>query len=153
MTKMTLGLLALGGTLLTAGLLSAQSPAAPAGANAAGAPKQPKLVKVCTLSTVQANQEFQANVQVMQNERQQVIDANAAYEMEPDAAKRKELKTKVDTLLAKLNEDNQRMIKAYGFSLEHAYSLEVEKASVYMLVSEEEAAKIEQAQAEAARKK
>src|ERR1019366_9490374 len=107
MTKMTLGLLALGGSLLTAGLLSAQSPAAPAAANAAAAPKQPKLVKVCTLSTVQANQEFQANVKVKQNERQQVIEANAAYEKETDAAKKKEMKAKVDALLAKLNEDNR----------------------------------------------
>jgi hypothetical protein len=62
------------------------------------------------------------------------------------------LKVKLDELFAKLNEDNQKMIQAYGFSLDRSYTVAVEKADVYMLVSDEEAAKFEQAQAAAAKK-
>lgn len=157
MTNTTLRVLAFSASLLTACLLPAQTvsfPGSTAPASApANAPKQQKLLKVCSLTTVQANQEFQANVQVMQAERQQVIEANTAYEKETNAAKKQELKTKLDQLLAKLNEDNQKMIKAYGFSLDRTYTLAVEKADVYMLVTDEEAAKIEKEQAAAAAKK
>jgi hypothetical protein len=145
--------------MLTASLWAADSvtfpgstPAA-AAAPAPAAPKQQKLLKVCSITTAQGFQEFQANVQVMQNQRQLVIETNNAYEKETNAAKKKELKTKLDGLLAKLNDDNQKMIKTYGFSLERTYTVAVEKADVYMVVSEEEAAKIEKAQAAEAAKK
>jgi hypothetical protein len=140
------GLLALVASLSTAGILLAASAATNAAAPAA-APKQQKLVRVCTLNTIQANQEFQNNVQLLQTQRQQAIELNAAIEKETDAAKKKEVKTKLDELMAKLNENNQAMIKAYGFSLERNYSMVVETAHVYMFVSDEEAAKIEQEQA------
>jgi len=55
-------------------------------------------------------------------------------------------------MLAKLNEDNQKMIKTYGFSLDRTYTIAIEKADVYMLVSDEEAAKLEKQQAAAAKK-
>ena len=145
MTKRILSLAALGVTLFAAGVLFAQS-AAP-GATPAAKPQ--RLFKVCTLNSVQANQEFQANVQIMQAQRQVVIETNAAYEKETNAAKKKELKTKLDGLMAKLNDDNQKMIKTYGFSLDRTYTLAIEKADVYMLVSDEEAAKLEKAQADA----
>ena len=51
-----------------------------------------------------------------------------------------------------MTDDNQKMVKAYGFSLDRAYTLSVEKADVYMIVSDEEAAKIEKTQAAAAKK-
>ncbi len=161
MTKTTRRILLLSASLLTASLWAtdtvsfpgstpAAAPAAAAATPAAGAPKQQKLIKVCSINTAQGFQEFQANVQVVQTQRQLVIDANTAYEKETNAAKKKELKTKLDELLAKLNENNQTMIKTYGFSLERSYTVAVEKADVYMLVSDEEAAKFEKAQAEAA---
>ncbi len=148
MTKKTLGIIALSAALLAGGGLLAQSSASKIAP--AAAPKQQKLVKVCTLSTVQANQEFQNNVQFMQAARQQVVEANAAYEKETNPTKKKEAKAKLDDLMAKLNENNQKMIKAYGFSLDRNYTIAVEKADVYMLVSDEEAAKIEKDQAAAA---
>jgi len=154
MTKKTLGLVTFSAvSLLAAGLVLAQSVSLPSAAAApAPAPKQQKLVKVCSLGTVQANQEFQGNVQIMQAERQQAVEANAAYEKETNAAKKKELKAKLDAMLAKLNEDNQKMIKTYGFSLDRTYTIAIEKADVYMLVSDEEAAKLEKQQAAAAKK-
>ena len=145
MIKTTLRILTLSASMLTVGLWAAEpAPAA--------APKQQKLIKVCSIDTAAGFQEFQSNVQVMQAQRQKVIDANIAYEKETDAKKKKDLKVKLDELLAKLNEDNQKMVQAYGFSLDRSYTVAVEKADVYMLVSDEEAAKFEQAQAAAAKK-
>ena len=160
MNKTTIRVLLLSASMLSASLWAAEtvsfpgSTATPAAAPAATpAPKQQKLLKVCSISTAQGFQEFQANVQVVQNQRQLVIEANTAYEKETNATKKKELKGKLDEMLAKLNENNQTMIKTYGFSLERSYTVSVEKADVYMLVTDEEAAKIEKAQADAAAKK
>lgn len=158
MIKTTLRPLLLSASLLSASLWAADTvtfpgSTAPAAATPAPAPKQQKLVKVCSLNTAQGFQEFQSNVQVMQAQRQLAIEANTAYEKETDAKKKKELKVKLDELLAKLNENNQAMIKTYGFSLDRSYTVSVEKADVYMLVTDEEAAKIEKAQAETAAKK
>ena len=143
--------------MLTASLWAADSVtfpgSTPTPAPTPATPKQQKLLKVCSIITAQGFQEFQANVQVVQTQRQQVIEANTAYEKEANATKKKELKVKLDEMLAKLNENNQKMIKTYGFSLERSYTVSVEKADVYMLVTDEEAAKIEKAQADTATKK
>ena len=155
MKKSTLALLGLSASLLVGSVIAADSaakkPAAPAPAPAAEKPQ--KLVRVGTLSTVVQNREFQANVQAMQVQRQQAVEMNAAYEKETNAAKKKELKAKLDELLAKLNENNEKMVKAYGFSLNRNYTLVIETAHIYMFVSDEEAAKFEKEQAAAAKKK
>lgn len=115
--------------------------------------KQQKLVRVSTLSTIEANREFQNNVQLLQAQRQAVVELDTALQKETDAAKKKELKTQLDGLLAKLNENNNAMRKAYGFSIDRNYTLVIETAHVYMFVTDEEAAKIEEAaKAEAAKK-
>lgn len=155
MTKKSLGILALGASLFAAGALFAQSGAAKGAAKSAAtpeSPKQQKLIRVSTLNTVQANQEFQNNVQVMQAQRQRCIEANAAYEKETNATKKKELKARLDELLAQLNRDNQTMLKTYGFSLDRNYTLVPEVSHVYMFVTDEEAAKFEKEQAAAAAK-
>jgi hypothetical protein len=151
MKKMTFGIIGLSLSLLAAGALLAQS-----GANNAATPttpeKQQKLVLVSTIKTIQANQEFQANVQLLQTQRQQVIEANAAVGKETNAAKKKDLKAKLDALMAKLNENNDKMKKTYGFSLDRNYTIVVETAHIYMFVSDEEAAKFEKEQAATAKK-
>jgi hypothetical protein len=145
-----LALLVLAVSLPVAGLRAADAKTA---APSAPAAKQQKLLKVSTLNTAEANREFQANVQLIQAQREAAIQINAAMEKETNAAKKKELKGQLDALIAKLNENNEKMRKAYGFSLERNYTLEVEKAHVYMLVTDEEAAKIEATQKAAAAKK
>ena len=127
-------------------LLATALPAAQPAAKAE-APKAQKLVQVSTLNTIEANREFQANVQLLQAQRQAAVELNTAIEREKDAAKQKELKGRLDALMTKLNENNALMRKTYGFSLDRNYSVVIEKAHVYMFVSEEEAAQIEQAAA------
>ena len=122
-------------------------------AQPAPAAKQQKLLKVSTLKTAEANREFQANVQLLQAQRQAAVQLNSEIEKETNAAKKKELKTQLDALIAKLNENAEKMRNAYGFSLERNYTIEIETAHVYMLVTDEEAAKIEAAQKAAPAKK
>jgi hypothetical protein len=127
-------------------LLAASLPAAQPAAKA-DAPKAQKLVQVSTLNTIEANREFQANVQLLQAQRQAAVELNTAIEREKDAAKQKELKGRLEALMTKLNENNALMRKTYGFSLDRNYSVVIEKAHVYMFVSQEEAAQLEQAAA------
>ena len=75
------------------------------------------------------------------------MELNTAIEREKDAAKQKELKGRLEALMTKLNENNALMRKTYGFSLDRNYSVVIEKAHVYMFVTEEEAAQLEQAAA------
>lgn len=155
MKKSIVAVLGLSACLLVSGLIAADSKKA-ADTKKAAAPaaeKPQKLVRVSTLKTVEANREFQANVQVMQAQRQAAVELNAAHDKETNATKKKEIKVKLDEALAKLNENNQKMVKAYGFSLDRNYTLVIETAHVYMFVSDEEAAKIEKEQAAAATKK
>ncbi len=152
MKKSLLILSILGASLLSGGYLLGQAGGSASNTPAGATSKPQRLIRVSTLRTVEANQEFQTNVQVMQAKRQQLIEANTAVEKETNAAKKKELKAKLDDLLGKLNEDNQKMFKAYGFSLERNYTLVPEVAHIYMLVSEEEAVRFEKAAAAAQKK-
>lgn len=150
MKRHTLTVLALSASLLSAGYVLGQSQAK-SGSGATAAPKPPKLVKVATLNSVEANREFQGNVQLLQVQREAVIRLEEAIKQEKDAKKQKEMKAQQEQLLAKLNENNAQMQKAYGFSLSRNYTMEIEKSHIYLQVSDEEAAKIEKAQAEAAK--
>jgi hypothetical protein len=153
MKKSSLALFGLSACVLVVGLIAADTKKAAPAPTAPVAEKQQKLVRVSTLKTVEANQEFQTNVQKMQAQRQAAVELNTAFEKETNAAKKKELKAKVDEALAALNSNNQAMMKAYGFSLDRNYTLVIETAHIYMLVSDEEAAKIEKEQPAAAPKK
>lgn len=153
MKKSLLLISALGASLLTGGYLLGQASASNSITAPAAASKPQRLVRVSTLKTIEANQEFQNNVQIMQAMRQQVIEATTAMEKETNASKKKELKAKADELLARLNENNQKMLKAYGFTLERSYTVVAEVAHIYMVVTDEEAARFEKATAPAPAKK
>ena len=154
MITRNLRLLTAGTILVAAAQLNAAETAAKKAAAPAAEAKPQKLVRVSTLSTVEANREFQTNVQLLQAQRQAAIEINAAHDKETDAAKKKELKARLDAVLAKLNDNNDKMRKTYGFSIDRNYTLVVETAHVYMFVTDEEAAKIEAAaKAEAAKQK
>lgn len=104
--------------------------------------EKPKLVKISTLNSIEANQEFQRNVQIMQAQRQALFNLHAQMDKAHTNEMKKELQKRIDAASKKLNEDNKKMVKAYGFSLNRNYVLVVEKAHVYMAVTEKEAAEI-----------
>lgn len=144
MKRTILTFLALGASFLTAGYLIGQTNKG-AGTPAAAAPdaKPQRLIKVVTLNDATANREFQQNVQLVQAQRQAVIELEAAIEKEKDAKQKADYQKKRDEILTKLQQNNDSMVKNYGFSLTRNYTMEVERASIYMFVSEEEAVKIE----------
>lgn len=143
-------LAALGAVVFAAGVACGQpKPNAPLVAPA----KPQRLLKVATITGAQVVREFQANVQLVQAQRNAAAELQAAMDKETDAQKKKELQTKLDALMAKLNENNATMVKTYGFSLARNYTMEIETANIYLEVTDEEAAKIEEAaKAEAAKK-
>lgn len=98
-----------------------------------------QLVKVASLNTIDANKEFQKNVQLVQQQRalaaQILTKINSTSEKEEKA----KLQSQLENLQKKLNENNQLMFKTYGFSLNRNYVLTVEKSHIHMWVSEDEA--------------
>ncbi len=144
MKRHLLSLILFSGSHVTTGYLFGQTkPPAVAVPNVT---PQQRLVRVATLNTAQANREFQANVQLLQRQRQLAVELSAALEKEKDAAKRKEIKAQLEKAVAQLNDNNEKMQKSYGFSLNRNYTLDIEVAHIYLQVTDEEAAKIEQAQ-------
>jgi hypothetical protein len=141
MKRTLIRLLTVSALLVSAGTLLGQSPK-----GSAPAPAQQKLLRIATLDSAETNREFQANVQLLQNQRQAAVELNAAMEKEKDAKKKKEIKAQLDQLLTTLNDNNAKMQKAYGFSLTRNYVVEIEKANIYLLVTDEEAAQIEKAE-------
>jgi hypothetical protein len=153
MKRSTLSLLALSATLFAGSLIAADQSKIPIPSSNPEA-KQQRLYKIATLPNAQANREFQSNVQYMQNERQKLLEAAAAVEKEKDPKKKAELQKTADQLLAKLKDDNEKMTKAYGFSISRNYIMEIEVSNIYVVLTDEEAAKFDaEEKAKAAAKK
>ena len=107
------------------------------------APQQKlELVKVASLNTIESNQEFQKNVQLVQQQRTLAVQLLSKLQNEQDEQKHAGLKKQLADLQAKLNENNKLMFKTYGFTLNRNYVLTVEKAHVHMWVTTEEATAI-----------
>lgn len=148
-------LLALSGTSLLAQSKPGKSTDKPAAKPAAAATATPtasaqegnqqqQLVRVATLNSVQANAEFQRNVQIMQAQRQRLVELTKEMEAAKSNSDKRRIQGEIDNATKKINEDNQKMFQAYGFTLNRNYTMVVEKSYVYMFVSPEEAKQIEE---------
>ena len=103
-----------------------------------------RLVKVASLNTIDANKEFQRNVQLVQQQRALAAQILTKINASKDKTEKASLQKQLDTLQKKLNENNQLMFKTYGFSLNRNYVLTVEKSHIHMWVTEEEAKAIDE---------
>ena len=101
-----------------------------------------ELVKVASLNTIEANKEFQKNVQLVQQQRGLAVQILRKLEKVQDKDEHDELQKQLNSLQKKLNDNNQLMFKTYGFTLNRNYVLTVEKAHVHMWVTKEEATAI-----------
>ena len=108
-----------------------------------------QLIKVATLNTMDANKEFQKNVQLVQQQRALAAQILTKLNGTTDKQEKQKLEKQLESLQKKLNENNQLMFKTYGFSLNRNYVLTVEKAHIHMWVNEEEAKAIQARSAEA----
>ena len=111
-----------------------------------GPEKQQKIIKVCSLNSIEANQEFQRNVQLLRLQRQKIIELKVELDNAKKRREKKRIEKELDKMLEKLNENNKKMFDTYGFSLTRNYTQVVEKSHLYMLVTAEEAEKFEQLQ-------
>ena len=126
-----------------AALSIAQSGSATEAATATSATTNPDdvnvlLQKVCTLNSIEANIEFQRNVQVMQGMYRRVLEQKQAIDRAQTQVLKDALQAEYDTLYQQLNENNQKMLENYNFTLNRNYEMVVEKSHVYVYATPEE---------------
>ncbi|MDP5079762.1 MAG: hypothetical protein NWQ04_04810, partial [Opitutales bacterium] len=101
------------------------------------------LYPVVTINTVEANQQFQSNVQIMQNFRQQTMIASQTIEQEVDETKKAEAQQQLEQALEKLNTNNTKMVELYGYSLERDYEYTIDISDLYLELSRKEISELE----------
>ncbi|MDR2982883.1 MAG: hypothetical protein LBV12_11630 [Puniceicoccales bacterium] len=101
-----------------------------------------KLALVSTIKTVEANREFQNNVNVVQNQRNIAVDLKKRIDQAMTPAERQALQQKLDETLKSLDSNNALMAKTYGFSLLRNYVISFIKTRLYTPLSDEEFAKM-----------
>lgn len=108
-----------------------------------------KFRLIAVIPGVEENNNFRRNVQLVQAQRNQLVQMKQAA----DAATG-EQKTKIEEEMKKAEEvlikNNEEMTKRYGFSLARDYLMEVEESKLYTLVNEEEFLNAEKAAEQAA---
>lgn len=86
----------------------------------------------------QINKEFIQNVQVMQSMRKEALALSEQVEAETDAAKKAQLQERFNKLEKQINENNQKMIETYKYSLSRNYAQITKTARVFIQLTEEE---------------
>ena len=101
-----------------------------------------KTIKVCTLGDAQANQSFQTTVQNLQQMRQQAATLKVRLDSAaPDESQKSYLQGQFDLLMKQLNDANAVATKSYAFNLNREYVMSIEKSTLYIAATPEEAAK------------
>lgn len=103
-----------------------------------------KFLHVSTLSTVEANQEFMRNVQIISQLRQALIKLGEHRKMAFTEEERKVTDEKIKEFTEQLNSGDQQMAKSYGYSLSRDYIHVPVLTYVYMKLTEEEYAKMKE---------
>jgi len=104
------------------------------------------LLKVSEIKGAEAIQEFQKNVALLQAQRNGVQELQKTIETTIDTEKRKKLEQDREALLKKIQENNELMVKTYGFSLLRNYVMNIDDARIFMAVTPEEHAEIQKNQ-------
>ena len=99
-----------------------------------------KTLKVCSLNDTQANQSFQDNVQKLQQMRQQAVAAKDALDKATETNDKAYKQGQFDQLLKQLNDANTEATKSYAFNLNRQYQMQIEKSTLYVQATPEEAA-------------
>lgn len=107
-----------------------------------------KFLHVSTLSTVEANQEFVRNVQIISQLRQTLIKLNEHRKMAFTEEERKATDEKIKELTEELNKGDQTMANSYGYSLSRDYIHVPVVTYVYLKLTEEEYTKMKEAEKE-----
>ena len=100
-----------------------------------------KTIKVCILRDAQENQSFQTTVQNLQQMRQQAATLKGQLDSAPDDSRKNYLQGQFDLLMKQLNDANAVATKSYAFNLNRQYVMSIEKSTLSIWVTPEEAAK------------
>lgn len=104
-----------------------------------------KSIRVCSLNDAQANQSFQNAVQNLQQLRQQAATLKGQLDAAKDDQSKAYTQGQFDLLMKQLNDANGAAAKGYGFSLNREYVMSIEKSTLYIAATPEEATKANQA--------
>ena len=111
-----------------------------------------KTLKVATISDAQGNQAFQTTVQNLQQMRQQAEAIKATLDAATDPKDKAYHQGQLDLMMKFLNEANALATKTYAFNLNRQYVMSIEKSTLYMAATPEEAAQVQQEETAAATK-
>ncbi|MDR1498392.1 MAG: hypothetical protein LBS59_08325 [Puniceicoccales bacterium] len=100
------------------------------------------LALVATIKTATTNREFQNNVNIVQQQRNVVIDLKKRADQALTIAEKEALQKQLDETLKSLNNNNALMAKTYGFSLQRNYVLFFDKTRLYTPLTDEEFGKV-----------
>ncbi len=107
-----------------------------------------KTIKVVTLNDAQGNQSFQTTVQNLQNLRQQAAAIKASLDVATNDKDRAYHQGQFDFIMKQLNQANAEATKTYAFNLNRQYVMSIDKSTLYMAATPEEAAAAKKADAE-----
>jgi uncharacterized membrane protein YhiD involved in acid resistance len=101
---------------------------------------------IATIDGVEANDTFRQNVQLVQTQRDRLVQIKQVLD---NPSTKEENKAKLNEEFSKseevLKKNNDEMVKLYGFSLMRNYLLEVEESRLYTPLTEEEVKSIDAA--------
>ena len=110
-----------------------------------------KFAHIATIAGKAENDIFRQNVQLVQAQRQRLVQLKAAIDQTTEADAKKKLEDEFKKSEETLVKNNEDMTKTYGFSLTRNYVMEIEETKLFMAVTDEEFAK-QKAEAEKAAK-
>lgn len=97
-----------------------------------------KYRRVSQITNEQGNAEFRRNVQNMMNWRNQMRQMDEAIKRMPEGEEKEKARAQFAENEKQLIEANEKMAKAYGYSIARDYYLEIAKSKLYTKVTEEE---------------
>ncbi|MDR2429703.1 MAG: hypothetical protein LBD14_02180 [Puniceicoccales bacterium] len=93
---------------------------------------------IASIEGIAENDIFRQNVQLVQTQRNRLVQLKQALDKSTGEADRQKLQEEFTKSEEVLKKNNEEMIKRYGFSLMRNYLLEVEESSLYTSLTEEE---------------
>ena len=109
-----------------------------------------KFQRISVIAPERACAEFQLNEQKMIALRNRLVQMDKALAKMPEGAEKDALKEEFEKGKTALDENNKKMVEAYGYSVARNYYMEIAKAKLYVKVNEEEFLKAQKAAEEEA---
>jgi hypothetical protein len=104
-----------------------------------------KYLLISSIRGIQGNYEFQQNVQIIQNQRQQVVELTRRRDIAFTTPEKEAIAQRIVSEEKSLKDNNKKMFDAYGFTLTQQYWLQVHKSRIYSPIADEDYNKLSDA--------